>query len=195
MSLLAKHMSKPAMRHWTYAKSVLAYLNTTKTYGITYGTTNETLQAYTDADYAACKDTRKSRTGYVFTLFGGAITWSSKQQSVVALSTAESEYIAACHTAREGIWLQRLCKDLGIDCDGPLALHADNKASIHMATNSSDTARTKHIDVAYHFLRQSVLRHLIRMVFCPSDKNPADMFTKPLASAKFGIFTRFVGMS
>ena len=195
VSLLAKHMSKPAMRHWTYAKSVLAYLNTTKTYGITYGTSNETLQAYTDADYAACKDTRKSRTGYVFTLFGGAITWSSKQQSVVALSTAESEYIAACHTAREGIWLQRLCKDLGIDCDGPLALHADNKASIHMATNSSDTARTKHIDVAYHFLRQSVLRHLIRMVFCPSDKNPADMFTKPLASAKFGIFTRFVGMS
>ena len=195
VSHLAKHMSNPAARHWTYAKSVLAYLATTRTWGITFGTTDDHIQAYTDSDYATCKDSRKSRTGFVFTLFGGAVTWCSKMQSVVALSTAESEYIAASHAAREGIWLRRLAADFGIISDGPMALHADNQASISMATSSSDTARTKHIDVAYHFLRQCVLRLAIRMVFCPTANNAADMFTKPLGFAKFQLFTKMIGVS
>ena len=195
VNVLAKHMSKPAERHWLQLKNVLRYLAETKDYGITFGTTKEGLRGYTDSDYASCKDTRKSRGGYVFMLYGGAINWSSKQQSVIATSTAEAEYIAAALAAREAIWLKRVCNDLEINTKSPVPLLADNKASIHMATNSADTARTKHIDVAYHSLRHAIVRLAINMVFCKTDDNAADMFTKALAAEKLKKFSKMIGIN
>lgn len=194
VSTLARAMSKPTQRHWTIAKGVLRYLSATKSHGITYGLSDLPLQGWTDSDYAACKDSRKSRSGHVFTLYGGAITWSSKLQTVIALSTAEAEYIAASHAAREAVWLKRICNDIGIKTSQPVPLFADNQAAIHMAANSADNARTKHIDVCFHFLRHNVARGTIRLVHSRTDDNPADMFTKAMPRVKLEKFDSMIGV-
>jgi hypothetical protein len=195
VSVLARHMSNPCERHWTLLKGVLRYLAGTKELGITYGTSAKQLEVWTDADYAACKDTRRSRGGYLFNLYGGAISWSSKLQSVVATSSAESEYIAAAHCAREAVWLRRVCAFLNIKHKGPLTVNADNKAAIFMATNSADTSRTKHIDVANHYVRNVAQRGIIKLEYINTANNAADIFTKPLPEAKFNKFRDIIGMS
>jgi transposase InsO family protein len=194
VSLLARVMSKPTTRHWNYLKNVMRYVSATKHLGITYGTTSTGLLGYTDSDYASCKDTRKSRSGSVFILYGGAVTWSSKLQTVIATSTAEAEYIAAANAARDAIWLKRICKDLDVKTDQAVPLYADNQSAIHMATNSADTARTKHIDVCYHFLRNNIARGNIRMIYCTTEDNVADMFTKPLPYSKLQKFSTKIGV-
>ena len=173
---------------------VLRYLAGTKTVGITYGTSPEVLTGYTDADYSTCRDTRKSRSGFVFILFGGAVSWSSKLQSVVALSTAESEYIAAAGAAREGTWLRRVAAEMDILLEGPLVLHGDNQAAHHLAKNKADKQRTKHIDVAYHFIRQQVDRQVLQFKFVSTDYNAADIFTKALPEVKVLKFSKLMGV-
>jgi hypothetical protein len=194
VSVLARHLTKPCTRHWQLLKHVLRYLKGTQTMGIMYGTSEEPLELYTDADYASCKDTRRSRNGFVFKMYGGAVSWSSKLQSVVAQSSAESEYIAGAHAARHAVWVRRLCTDMGLRISGPVRLQADNQAAIFMAANSADSSRTKHIEVPYHFLRQVVARGVIRMMHVSTEDNAADMFTKPLGDVKFKKFRSLIGM-
>jgi hypothetical protein len=194
VSILARSMSNPGERHWQLLKGVLRYIRGTAEQGITYSAGQPSITGWTDADYACCKDTRRSRSGYVFTLYGGAVSWGSKLQSVVAQSSAESEYIAAAAAARELKWLRRLAADMGILHTGPITLRADNQACISMGHNTSDSARTKHIDVAYHFLRSAVAREVLTLQHVPSTHNPADAFTKPLAEAKFSQFIKMFGM-
>jgi hypothetical protein len=189
-------MATPAPRHWELAKGLLKYLAGTSSHGIVYACELELeLEGWTDADYATCKDTRKSRGGFVFTLGGGAISWSSKLQSVVATSTAESEYVASSFAAREAVWLRRICTDMGVGVNEPVLINADNQAAIKMAANSCDTARTKHIDVAYHYLRETVARNLIVLAYVNTADNAADVFTKPLAADKFKKFIRMIGVA
>ena len=178
VSVLSRNMSKPTERHWQQAKGVLRYLSDTRHSGITYGTA-AALEGWCDADYGGCKATRKSRSGYVYKINGGAVTWTSKLQNVVALSTAESEYIAGCLAAREGVWLKRLCIDLQLQGE-ELVLNMDNQSAICMANNTANSARTKHIAVAYHYLRSVVNQKLLKITFVPSSKNVADILTKAL---------------
>jgi hypothetical protein len=194
-SVLARSMAKPTERHWRQLKQVVRYVSATKTGGITFGGSGASLEGYTDADFAACKDTRRSRGGMVFVLYGGAVSWGSKLQPSVATSTAESEYMAAALATRELVWLKRICYDLKIPRkEDVVVLKCDNKAAIFMAENSADTARTKHIDVSYHFVRDQVARGAIRVVYCNTDENAADMFTKALSEIKFDKFKRMIGM-
>jgi KUP system potassium uptake protein len=148
---------------------------------------------WSDAEFAGCKDTRKSRAGYVFTLHVGAVSWASKQQTVVALSTAESEYMGACSAAREGTWLKRVCLDLGVQL-GVLVLHMDNQAAMTMANNGALSARTKHIDVPYHFVRDAVMNGCITLQFVRSKDNLADVFTKPLAGTEVARLVQCFGV-
>jgi hypothetical protein len=195
VNILARSMSNPSERHWRLLKELLRYLAGSKELAITYGgTTAAELEAWTDADWAACKDSRRSRGGYVFTLNGGAISWSSKLQSVVATSTAESEYIAAALAAREAVWLLRLTSELGVQSTTALALKVDNQAAIHMARNGADTPRTKHVAVHYHFIKDMVAVGSIRLVHCNTNDNAADLFTKPLNATKLKHFTSMIGM-
>ena len=187
-------MASPAPRHWEQLKGLLRYVNGTRNLGITYGVSSSTLDCFTDSDWGACKDTRRSRSGFVFNLFGGAISWTSKQQTVVATSTAEAEYVATALCAREAIWLKKIVNFLSIECKGAVVLRADNQAAIKMASNASDSSRTKHIDITYHFLRHQVTARNIRMVYVSTDDNPADMFTKPLPAIKLDKFKCMIGM-
>lgn len=194
VSVLARSMAKPTKRHWLQLKQLLRYLVATRTLGIIFGGGKDGLEGWTDSDYAACKDTRRSRGGFVFNVFGGAVSWQSKLQSVVATSTAESEYIAGSFAAREAKWLRRICNDVGIPTLEAVPLKADNQAAIHMAVNSSDSTRTKHIDVHYHVLRELVTKQVISLKYINTDDNPADIFTKPLGDLKFRKFRGMLGM-
>ena len=113
------------------ATGVLRYLAGSKGFGITYGASAETIVGYIDADYAGDVDTRRSTTGFVFILFGGAVSWSSKRQATVAASTTEAEYIAMAAAVREALWLRQLLKDLAMVVD-TVAIFADNQSAIKL---------------------------------------------------------------
>ena len=195
VNVLSKHMSKPTERHWTAAKHLLRYLKGTADYGITYqGGSKHFLIGYVDADYAADKDTRKSRTGYVYTAAGGAITWSSKQQAIVATSTCEAEYVAAAEAAKEGIFLRRIFQELGNKTASAVSIKCDNIAAIQVATSTGPTSRVKHIEIRYHFLRAAINKGLIDISHIASADNPADALTKALARDKIKFHLKQIGV-
>ncbi|KAJ9532820.1 hypothetical protein QJQ45_010939 [Haematococcus lacustris] len=153
---LARHMSAPTKQHWAAACSVLCYLKGTADQGLMFGGVSG-LQGFSDADYAGDKDTARSTTGYIFTLNGGAISWSSRLQPTVAMSTAEAEYMAASSAAKEALWLRKLMRDLQLDASC-VHLGCDNKAAIQLLHNPMATSRAKHIDVHHHFVRERISR-------------------------------------
>ncbi len=194
-NVLARYMTKPTERHFELLKGVVRYLAGTVDTGIVYGKSDLPVQCFTDSDYAACKDSRKSRSGMLFTSFGGAVHWASKLQPVMSLSTAESEYVAGSYAAREAVWLGRICCDLQLLDVPTVELLCDNESALQMGRNPADTSRTKHIDVRYHFIRQCVANGAIVLTFVPTDDNCADLFTKALPRAKFAKFTELIGLS
>ena len=168
---LARHMSKPTVDHWNVAKGVLRYLAGSAEVGISYKGGGGELLGFCDASFADAKG-RKSTSGYVFVLGGGAISWASKVQPTVAMSTAESEYIAAAATVKESLWLRHLLYDLGIRV-GAVPLRSDNSACISLMESPISSARTKHIDICHHFARERVERGEIRVVYCKTSEQVA----------------------
>ena len=178
-------------------KKVLRYLQGTKELGITYGG-GDGLLGYTDADWAGDSTTRKSTGAYLFTLYGGAISWSSKLQTCVALSSCESEYMAQTQASKEAVWISRLLKelDLGYGLPSmPVSIKADNQGAIALSTDPKFHSRTKHIDVQWHFVREMVEKGCIRLEYCPTEEMAADGLTKPLEKVKFGRFIRQIGLT
>ena len=137
-----------------------------------------------DTDYAGDLNDRRSTTGYVFTLAGGPICWRSMIQSLVALSTTESEYMAVAEAAKEALWLTGLVKELDIQQGGVL-LHCDSQSAIYLAKNQVYHARTKHIDVRFHRIRELVSFGEFLFENVHTSENAADMLTKPVTADKF----------
>jgi len=174
-------------------KHVLSYLRGTLDVGITYGSVNAkaaNLIGYSDADWGGDVETRKSTGGYVFTLNGGPISWSSKRQSTVALSSTEAEYMAMTQAAKEAAWLRLLLTNLGIyKGQETIPIHVDNRSAIAMGINPEFHQRTKHIDIQYHYVRQEIEAKRISTPYIETSRMLADGLTKPLAPPKFAIFT------
>jgi hypothetical protein len=124
----------------------------------------------------------------------GAVTWSSKKQAIVALSSTEAEYVAQTHAAKELIWLRTIIGELNSPFENPTTLHCDNQGAIALAKDNKFHARTKHIDIRYHFIREAVEDGSINMQYIPTNENIADIFTKPLAKAKFERFVQMLGL-
>ncbi|XP_042983134.1 secreted RxLR effector protein 161-like [Carya illinoinensis] len=187
VSVVSRFMSNPVKAHWQAIKWLLRYISGTTVLGLKYGNNVKEgceLEGFVDADYAGSVDTRKSLTGYVFTAFGGAISWKSNLQSVVALSTTEVEYIALTEAIKEAIWLNGISHELGI-FKGNITIHCDNQSSIHLAKNQVFHERSKHIDVRLHFVRDVIESREVRVEKIPKEENPSDMMTKSLPLAKF----------
>ncbi|KAJ9520116.1 hypothetical protein QJQ45_030042, partial [Haematococcus lacustris] len=144
------------------------------------------MEGFTDADYAGDKDTARSTTGYLFTLNGGAISWSSRLQPTVAMSTAEAEYMAASSATKEALWLRKLMRDLQLEARC-VKMSCDNQAALQLLHNPMATARAKHIDVHHHFVRERITRGEVAFSYCHTDSMLADIFTKPLAAVKFNV--------
>lgn len=179
IGVLARFMANPTLAHWQAAKGVVRYLAHAPGKGITYRGNSTELQAYCDADYAGDLDTRRSTTGYVFMMNGGAISWNSKRQPTVAASTTEAEYMAAAAAVKEGLWIRKLMRSLDIKL-GVLDINCDNQSAIKLLKNPIFSARSKHIDVLHHFARERVLRKEVAFHYISTKDMLADILTKPL---------------
>ena len=133
-------------------------------------------------------------TGFVFTIGGTAVSWLSKQQPIVALSTCEAEYIALSAAVQEMIWLNRLLCELGFKDLVGTNLYEDNQGAIALAKNPIGHKRTKHIDTRYHFIREKVDSGQIAIKYCSTQDMIADVFTKGLAVNKFVEFRTDLGV-
>ena len=123
----------------------------------------------------------KSTSGYVFLVAGGAISWKSKKQSLVATSSCEAEYVASCMASKEAIWLARLCSNLDPSyTKQPIEIRVDNNGAKDLAHNATINERTKHIDVQYHFVRQCIQNRSIILRRCDTSNQVADPLAKPL---------------
>jgi hypothetical protein len=174
------------MEHWNAAKGVLRYVAGTLDVGIVYGSSQAGLQGFCDADYAGDLDTRRSTTGYVFTLAGGAISWSSRLQPTVAVSTTEAEYMAAAQAVKEGLWLRKLMNDLRWHT-GVVSICTDNQGTLKLLKHPISSVRSKHIDVMHHFARERVARKEVAFEYCATDRMIADCLTKPLSEKQFSM--------
>jgi hypothetical protein len=153
------------------------------------------LKAYADADYAAGED-RRSISGMVITLANGTVSYQSKKQSTVATSTTESEYVAAANAVKELIWIKSLLKELGREdeAEGQDTLLSDSQGAIALGRNPEYHARTKHIDVQYHFIRECVENGTIQLKYCPTKDMVADALTKALPRDRHWALIRQMGM-
>lgn len=191
---LSQFSSRPSKAHWTAVKRVFRYLKGTPDTGLIFSASNEfLLKGFCDADWGANLADRRSVTGYLF-LLGGPISWSSKKQPTVALSSMEAEYMAISHAAREAIWLRNLISELGLSIAEPTEINVDNQAAISFANDEAIHPRTKHIDIRHHFCRDKVTSGEIRTNYISTDENSADIFTKSLSAPRHTSLCQLVGM-
>jgi hypothetical protein len=146
------------------------------------------LEAFSDADFAGDVKDRKSVTGYVIMMSGGPISWCSRKQSIVALSTTEAEYIAAAECCKELKYLRMLIEELtGKRVEAELCV--DNQSAIKLIESGQVTRRSKHIDVRYHYISEQLKEKLFSIRYCNAEIQVADILTKPLLSDKFVKFS------
>lgn len=186
VSSLSRFNNVPHSNHLTAVKHVLRYLKGTMDYKIRYERKKEKLCAYSDADWANCRIDRRSYTGYITWFAGAPISWASKKQQTVALSSTEAEYMALADTAREILFIKHVMKELGFNdaCCGPIKILGDNIGSLKLSQNIGCNKRTKHIDCRHHFIRELVERKEITLQYCNTNKMLADICTKALGAVK-----------
>lgn len=182
---LSQFNSAHTAAHWTAAKHVLRYLKGTRTLSITYGKTRDfVIKGYSDADWGQNRADRRSISGYAFLLGGGIVSWSSKKQSTVALSTMEAEYVALAHATKEALWFRSILGELGLGTNDATIIATDNLAAISFAQDHQFHGRSKHIDIRHYFVRERILDGTILVPHCSSEENVADNLTKALARIK-----------
>jgi hypothetical protein len=194
--VLARYCSNPGEAHWKAVKHVLRYLQGTKDKKLVYRPDDgkELFTSFTDADHGGDKSTGRSTGGYLIKFGTGAVSWSSKLQPVVALSTTEAEYIAAVEAGKEIVWMRQLLTEFGIPVKGPSILRIDNQSAISVSKNPEHHGRMKHLDLRYFWLRDQVTLGVITPMFVSTDDMPADLLTKALARVKVDKFRRMMGI-
>ena len=214
VNTVAQYSQNPGAAHWRAVKQILRYLAGTTQYGLLFdGSIHTTmtggesfspkLVGYSDANWAGCKDTRRSTTGWLIQIGRCWVDWCCQKQQCVALSSAESEYIALCSAAKGIIWIERLMNDIGFSHYGGDAesksslassnssiptIHCDNKSAIAIGEKDSSHGRTKHIDTQYHFIREKIADRTLQVKWISTHDQMADILTKSLAPR---IFHRF----
>ncbi|MCO5606465.1 hypothetical protein L7F22_060653 [Adiantum nelumboides] len=194
VGVVSKYMSNSSKRHWDAVRGILRYLRGTSELSLCYGEQNMSVHGYADSDYAGSIGSRKSTSGYVFIVAGGPISWESHLQPCIALSTIEAEYMDAIEATKEALWLSRLVGDLDMVGDAPM-LHCDSQSAIALARNHVFHAKTKHIEVRYHFIREVIEDKRIQLVKIHTDDNPVDLLSKSLASQRFAQCRSLMGMA
>jgi hypothetical protein len=179
-------MERPTEMHLQAVKRILRYLRGTTEFGIIYRKGDEgQLRAYADSDYAGDVDDRKSTSGFVFMLGTGVVSWSSKKQPVVTLSTTEAEFIAVASCACQGVWLRRILGNIGLEQVTNTVIYCDNNSAIKLSKNPVLHGRSKHIDVRFHFLRDLTRDGVVELVYYNTQEQIADIMTKPLKLEAF----------
>lgn len=194
-STLSRFIKEPHSNHLAAAKHVLRYVKGTLNLGLVFHqSTSMNLVGYCDSDWGADKNDRKSITGYVFMLAGAAITWKSKKQQTVALSSTEAEYMALGDAVKEVLWLTQLLKHVGLSINKPPVIFEDNEGCKMLSTHPVHHQRTKHIDIRHHFIRDHIANNDFELVSINTENMLADMLTKNLGRIKFNNFVKLIGM-
>ncbi len=183
VSTMAQFVLNPGPAHWEAVKQIFHYLASSRDLWLSYGEACRTLISYTNTDDSMAED-RHAISGYTFLIDGGAISWSSKWQEIVSLSTTESEYVAAMHGVKEALWLRSLLSEVFGPFKDPTTMLCNNQFTIALTCNHQYHACTKHIDVHFHFIHWVVDQGVIQLVYCPTKDMVADMLTKVLPSPK-----------
>jgi transposase InsO family protein len=201
---LTRFNSNPGPQHVAVLKRVLRYLRSSIDFELTYGAGSSgssgssdaklAVFGYCDSDWGASIDDRRSVSGSVFSIAGGAVTWQAQKQKSVALSTVEAEYMAACQAAKDAVWLRAFLVGLGLNASAPTNILCDSQGAIALAKNPEHHQRSKHIDLRYHFVREQVTGGAISLVYTSTSDMAADQLTKPLSREMHNRCIRSMGL-
>jgi hypothetical protein len=192
VGLVSRFQSNPGPAHWKAVRRILWYLRGTADYMLCYQGKDFRLRGYSDADWESDLDERKSTSSYTFLLGGWAITWCSKKQSCVALSTMESEYIV-CSAA---VWLRRFLQHLDIVASAmdPVTIYSGSMAALAYAKDPKYHGKTKHIEIKYHYIRDMVAKKEVFLEHISTKNMLADPLTKPIARDPFHSHIKGLGL-
>jgi Reverse transcriptase (RNA-dependent DNA polymerase) len=195
VQLVSRFSSNPGLAHWNLVKNILRYVQKTKSFCLTFVRQGEIkLTGYCDADWESCVDSRRSTSGYVFILGGGAISWSSRRQKSVSLSTCEAEYVAACEATREAIWERAFLEELSYPQLDPTLIYCDSQSALQLIQNPVFHDKTKHIQGKMHFVRERAQDGDVRFEKIHTTKNVADMLTKGVNMEKLNFCRTSLGL-
>lgn len=176
-------------------KRILRYVQGTSEFGIQYSREGgREMLGYTDSDYAGDVDDRKSTFGYVFVMSRGAVSWTSKKQPIVTLSTPEADFVAAAYVACQAVWLRNILEEIGVDQKEETVLYCDNSSTIKLSKNPVQHGRSKHIPVRFHFLRELVNDGVIKIEYCPTQEQVFDIMTKAVKLEMFETLRMSLGV-
>ena len=191
---LAQHAANPSKEHLKRVLYICHYLVGTSKYQLTYnGTSDEGISACTDSDWALDNSTRQSQTVYFIKLAKGLISWTSRAQETITLSSTEAEYMVLSDCSRQVVWMHTLLGELGYDLK-PIPICGDNQGLIFISSNPVTEKCSKHINIRYHYICEVIGRKLAEVYFIDSDNNPADLLMKNLGIIKFQKFRALLGL-
>ena len=194
VGVCARYQANPKESHVKAVKRIIKYISGTSDFGIKYTfDTNVEIAGYTDSDWAGDANDRKSTSGGAFFVGNNLVSWHSKKQNCVALSTAQAEYIAAGSGCTQLLWMKHMLSDYGFH-QGMISLFCDNTSAINISKNPVLHSRTKHIEIRYHFIRNLVEEEILELSFIPTEKQLADLFTKPLDNLRFVSLRKAIGV-
>ncbi|XP_039120143.1 secreted RxLR effector protein 161-like [Dioscorea cayenensis subsp. rotundata] len=188
VGMLERYQCNPGREHWVAAKRVFRYFQKTKDYMLTYKKLDRLeIIGYSDSDFAGFLDSRKSTSGYVFTMAGGVISWRSAKQSLVASSTMEAEFIACYEASSHAIWLRNFIEGLRVveNIERPLTLYCDNRAAVLFSNSNRSSSRSKHIDIKFLAVKERVQSGFVSIELIGTNFMVADPLTKALAPKVF----------
>ena len=196
VGVLAHFSKNPGLQHWKAVKHLFRNLKNTLDYKLTYGPTSssELFTTYTNADHAGNPDNGCSTSGHIVKMGSGAISWSSRLQGIVALSTTKAEFVAATSAGQEILWLCNLFTELGYKITTPSTLFIDNQSALSVAKNPEHHGRMKHLDLHFYWLRNEVEKGSIKVAHLCTDEMPANIMTKSLGQVKVGEMVRMIGL-
>jgi hypothetical protein len=197
VGMLGRYLSNPGMDHWKAAKKVMRYLKRTKDYMLTYRRSDQLeITGYSDSDFAGCQDSKRSTSGYIYMLAGGAVSWRSAKQTLTASSTMAAEFIACYEASNHGIWLRNLVTGLRIveGIERPLKLYCDNKSAVLYSNNNRSSAKSKHIDIKFLVVKERVQSGQISIEHLGTNSMITDPLTKGLPPKVFHEHTARMGV-
>lgn len=195
VAILSQKISKPSQKDLTEVKRVIRYLKGTRESHLKLGADRSNkIVVYSDANWAEDRSDRKSNSGYLIQLNGGAISWCCKKQNLVTLSSCEAEFVALCETAKELIWIRNLAGDFDIKIDGTIHIQTDSQSAMAIAESHKLNNRTKHIDLRFHFIKDMIEQKEIKLIYVTTENNLADMLTKPLGAVRLKFLRTLTGI-
>lgn len=186
VGVVSRFNQNPGIPHWNAVKRIFKYLKRTSNYKIVFKQSgNEQPVGYCDSDWAGDEDNSKSTAGYIFMFAGGVVSWASKKQTVIALSTCEAEYMTLTLAAQEAIWIKELLNELFPNSTEAIKIFCDNQGAIDLSKTGKYKTRTKHIRIRYHFIRECISNGDVRISKIETENQIADYLTKVLSKQKF----------